>query len=203
MTRAISSPSFKRILHAPFDSSPEASSSRNQYKVSRASLRAMLYLLMKSARLCPACASCTFAPTDVPDLNNCCARIRSERGFESRPRHKRTISKAKLNVLSFMSRGDSASFNFYFFPYAFLLFPFDFAVFLLPFYFCLSSISQRRHHFGREQLDGSHHLLVAQPAEAKHAHQAVRSCRFNHQTRFFDHRFGATDKRCSPFVHSL
>ena len=48
MTRAISSASLKRILHAPFDSSPEASSRRNQYKVSRASLRAMLYLLMKS-----------------------------------------------------------------------------------------------------------------------------------------------------------
>src|SRR5262249_44705869 len=86
----------------------------------------MLYLLMKSARLCPACASCTFAPTDVPDLNNCCARIRSERGFESRPRHKRTISKAKLNVLSFMSRGDFVSFTFCLLPFYFLLSPFYF-----------------------------------------------------------------------------
>jgi hypothetical protein len=111
----------KRVLHAPFDSSPEASSSLNQYKVSRASLRAIVYLLMKSARLCPACASCTFAPTDVPDLNNCCPRIRSERGFESRSRHKRTISKAKLNVLSFMSRGD-----FVLSPFYFCLFTFSF-----------------------------------------------------------------------------
>src|SRR5262245_2431860 len=141
MTRAISSASFKRILHAPFDSSPEASSRHNQYKVSRASLRAMLYLLMKSARLCPACASCTFAPTDVPDLNNCCAGIRCERGFESKPRHTRTISKARLNVLSFISGGD--------------LF-----LHLFPFAFFLVSSSQSWHHFGREQLDGSHPLLV-------------------------------------------
>ena len=138
MTRAISSASLKTVLDAPFDSSPEASSSLNQYEVSRASLRAMLYLLMKSARLCPACAPCTFAPTDVPDLNNYCARIRSERGFESRPRQKRTISKAKLNVVSFMSRGGSASFNFYFFPFSFLFFPciklslFTFTFLLLP-----------------------------------------------------------------------
>jgi hypothetical protein len=74
----------------------------------------MLYLLMKSARLCPACASSTFAPTDVPDLNNCCAKVRSDRGFESRVRHKRKISKAKLKVLSFMSRGDSVSCTFHF-----------------------------------------------------------------------------------------
>src|SRR5262249_29165491 len=147
----------------------------------------MLYLLMKSARLCPACASCTFAPTDVPDLNNCCARIRSERGFESRPRDKRTISKAKLNVLSFMSRGDFVSFTFLLFTFAFLV----------------VSNSQSWHHFGREQLDGVHHLAVAQAAEAEHAHQAVRSCCFDHQARFFDHRFGATNKRRSPFIHSL
>src|SRR5262245_19118472 len=126
MTRAISSASLNRILHAPFDSSPEASSRRNQYKVSRASLSAMLYLLIKSARLCPACASCTFAPTDVPAFNNCCAKIRSDRGFESRLRQRRMISKAKLKVLSFMSRGGSASFNFYFFLFDFLLLPFYF-----------------------------------------------------------------------------
>src|SRR5262245_7465621 len=101
MTRAISSASLKRVLHAPFDSSPEASSSRNQYKVSRASLRAILYLLTKSARLCPACASCTFAPTDVPDLNNCCARIRTERGFESRPRHKTNDLQSKVKCSLF------------------------------------------------------------------------------------------------------
>jgi hypothetical protein len=122
MTRAISSASLKRILHAPFESSPEASSRRNQYKVSRASLSAMLYLLIKSARLCPACASCTFAPTEVPDLSNCCAKIRSDRGFESILRHKRTISKAKLKVLSFMSRGGCASFTFYFCLFTFSLY---------------------------------------------------------------------------------
>jgi hypothetical protein len=104
-----------------FDSSPEASSRRNQYNVSRASLSAMLYLLIKSARLCPACASSTFAPTEVPDLNNCCIKVRNDPDLESRLRHKRTISSAKLKVLSFMSRGCPASFTF-----TFLLLPFDF-----------------------------------------------------------------------------
>jgi hypothetical protein len=118
MIRAISSASFKRRLHEPFDSSPEASSRRNQYNVSRASLSAMLYLLIKSARLCPACASSTFAPTEVPDRNNCCAKVRNDPALESRLRHKRTTSSAKLKVLSFMSRGRPASFTF-----AFLLLP--------------------------------------------------------------------------------
>ena len=129
-TRAISSASFNSGLHEPFDSSPEASGRRNQYNVSRASLSAILYLLIKSARLCPACASSTFAPTEVPDLNNCCTKVRNDPGRESRLRHKRTISSAKLKVLSFMSRGDPASFTF-----TFLLLPFAFTAPL-----CLSAV---------------------------------------------------------------
>jgi hypothetical protein len=120
-TRAISSASFNSRLHEPFDSSPEASSRRNQYNVSRASLSAMLYLLIKSARLWPACASSTFAPTEVPDLNNCCTKVRNDPGRESRLRHKRTTCSAKLKVLSFISRGGPASFTFTLFTFAFCL----------------------------------------------------------------------------------
>jgi hypothetical protein len=130
MIRAISSASFKRRLHEPFDSSPEASSRRNQYNVSRASLSAMLYLLIKSARLCPACASSTFAPTEVPDRNNCCAKVRNDPALESRLRHKRTTSSAKLKVLS-------------------LCLAVVLLLSLLPFYFCLS---KRRGACGRSAM---------------------------------------------------
>ena len=45
----------------------EATNNHNQYLVSRASLRAMLYLCMKSALLSAACASSILAPIEVPE----------------------------------------------------------------------------------------------------------------------------------------
>src|SRR5712692_104072 len=47
------------------DNSPAATSKRSQDSVSRASFSATKFLLIKSARLCAACASSTLAPTEL------------------------------------------------------------------------------------------------------------------------------------------
>jgi hypothetical protein len=84
----------------------------------------MAYLLMKSGRLCPACASSTFAPTDVPDLSNCRANVRAELFRRSHSLHNRTMLSANWNVRSTMSNGlilCSSHFAFSLLPFTFYL----------------------------------------------------------------------------------
>ncbi|TKS60332.1 MAG: hypothetical protein EWM72_01474 [Nitrospira sp.] len=72
----------------------DSAMSLSQYLASRISFKAMEYLLMKSARLWPAWASSTLAPTEVADLKSCRVRVRAVPAFLSTVWQSRTISSA-------------------------------------------------------------------------------------------------------------
>src|ERR1700687_3880778 len=65
----------------------------------------MAYLLMKSARLWPAWASSTFAPTDVAARRSWRAKVRAVPLRRSLTLHNRTIARANRNVRSTISLG--------------------------------------------------------------------------------------------------
>lgn len=101
-----------------------AASKRSQYSVSRASLQAMEYFDVKSARLWLACPSSTFAPIDVPDRNNWRDRVRGTHGVRSSTVQSLTIRSAKSNVRGGSSLGASLLSLFTLHPWLFTTSPF-------------------------------------------------------------------------------
>ena len=131
MIREISSDSLSNTDKFCSGVIPEASNNLSQYFVSRASLRAILYLCIKSALLSAACASSTFAPIEVPARRTCEDRTFTNEDFLSSLSASFIISIANLKVRSTISL-------------LFVKYFCSFSFYLLPFHFCLIELLSRR-----------------------------------------------------------